>query len=279
MEKLDCTQTLPMKSRSWDLSEIVYDPKAHSQMQADTLNQLAEPANGWDCPHCRNKGYIAHPKENGFGIYTVECTCYAIRKSLRLMKESGLRNLRERYTFDRFQVQEPWQAKAKAKAMAYSQNMNGWLLMSGQSGCGKTHLCAAVCLEQMEKGTPVRYMAWRQQVGAIRDAYGDGQRRRELMDQWKKAPVLCMDDLFKIGGDSCGQVRPTQSDLNIAFEILDYRYCAGLPTIVSTEFAPEQLADFDQALGGRIIEMAGENMLYVAPDVRKNYRMQRRCRG
>jgi len=68
------------------------------------------------------------------------------------------------------------------------------------------------------------------------------------IDTFKKAPMLVIDDLLK--------GRTTESDINILFEIVNYRYVCGLPVIVTSEKTTSELLDFDSAIGSRLIEMA-----------------------
>ncbi|MBQ3423200.1 MAG: DNA replication protein, partial [Romboutsia sp.] len=69
----------------------------------------------------------------------------------------------------------------------------------------------------------------------------------------KNARVLLIDDLFK------GSVTP--SDINIMFEIINYRYLNKKPMIISTEKYLDDLLSIDEALGSRIIEMCGTHNL------------------
>ena len=57
-----------------------------------------------------------------------------------------------------------------------------------------------------------------------------------------------IDDLFK------GNI--TLSDINIMFDIVNYRYFNNLPMIISTEKGGEDLIKIDEAIGSRILEMA-----------------------
>jgi chromosomal replication initiation ATPase DnaA len=56
------------------------------------------------------------------------------------MKRSGLKNIIKDYTFDKFEDSEPWQQAIKKASMEYAENPEGWFLLCGQSGAGKTHL-------------------------------------------------------------------------------------------------------------------------------------------
>ncbi|MEY8404622.1 hypothetical protein AALA54_15050 [Oscillospiraceae bacterium 44-34] len=75
------------------------------------------------------------------------------RKSIARMEKSGLGELLKRCTFGAYQTPIQWQKAAKKLAMDYSANPAGrWLVVSGCSGSGKTHLCTAVCGKLLKAG-------------------------------------------------------------------------------------------------------------------------------
>ena len=76
-------------------------------------------------------------------------------------------------------------------------------------------------------------MPYRDIIIAIKQNMLDSEMYRKTLNKYKKIDVLLIDDLFK------GQ--RTQSDLNIMFEIINYRYMNNLPMIISTEFTVEEL--------------------------------------
>ena len=86
--------------------------------------------------------------------------------------------------------------------------------------------------------------------------------------------LLYIDDLFKTGRSfDSRSPRPTTADVNVAFEILNYRYTAKLPTIVSSECVLDDLIQIDESLAGRIAERA-KNLFELGPDRGKNYRLR-----
>lgn len=193
---------------------------------------------------------------------------------------SGLKNIIRDYTFDKFQTPEPWQETLKAAAMDYAKNPSGWFALCGQSGCGKTHLCTAICRELLLEGREVVYMLWRDEIGKIKQAArmsefdGETVELRRILDKYKTAKVLYIDDLFKTGktAENATQ-RPTAADINYAFEILNYRYNnPELLTILSTELTEDELLDIDEAIGGRIYERA--KAYSIGKDRGKNYRVR-----
>ena len=71
------------------------------------------------------------------------------------------------------------------------------------------------------------------------------------MKPWKTVEVLYIDDLFKTEQGR----NPTTADVNIAFEILNYRYRnPELITIISSERTIQDIVKIDEAVGSRIFE-------------------------
>ena len=242
------------------------------QEKIKTLNETSAPANGYDCPHCRNKGVIFRLNEATKNFIAVPCKCTATRRCLARMRESGLGNALERLTFDSFQAEEPWQERLLKAARAYAQRPQGWLTMLGQSGCGKTHLCTAVCGELLRRGEQVLYFSWREEAARLKAA--TPEHRAELMDNSLNAPYLYIDDLLKTGRGPDGTIQPTAGDLNLAFTILNHRYSRSLPTILSSELGIAELLRLDEALGSRIAERSGVHLCAVRRDPSRNYRLR-----
>lgn len=255
------------------LSGQSFDPLAFDKMKADAINNIPGDLTGYDCQNCRNRGYIAHAKEDG-GIYTQECSCMKIRKCVWEMEKSGLKNIIREKTFEAYSATEQWQKQIKDGAKAYADRPEGWLLFCGQSGSGKTHLCTAVCRHRLLAGDEVRYMPWREKISEIKGMSLDNERRAEILNGYKKAQILYIDDLYKTGKAADGSSNPTGADIGIAFEIINHRYINHLPTIISTEKTAQELVDIDEATGSRIIEMAEGHTYSIARDTKRNYRLR-----
>lgn len=229
---------------------------------------------GYDCKVCKNKGVI-HKVDVYLGDYkeiVADCECAPIRKSIRRMKRSGLEDVIKKCTFARFEATEEWQRVVKQTAMEYAKEPAGWFFIGGQSGCGKTHLCTAICRELLLKGMETYYMKWRDDIAKLKGLALDADEREKMISKYKNAPVLYIDDLFKTGRNPDGtEPKPTAADINIAFEIINYRYCKPeLLTVISSELSVNELVDIDEATGGRICERA--KVLNIAKDRSRNYR-------
>lgn len=265
LEKMNLTP-LGQSAQSFDALE-------YGKVRADAVNRGVGKLTGYDCPKCLNRGNIAIPKEDG-NVSIQECDCMRIRRCVQKMEASGLRDVIKNYTFDAYIDAENWQKTIKRGAMDYADKLTGWLLFCGQSGSGKTHLCTAVCRRRLLAGDDVRYMPWRQDAEVLKDMKGDSARRSELKAALQNAPILFIDDLFKVGRSVDGSCNPTAADVNLAFDIINFRYTKRLPTIISTERAPTELVEIDEATGGRIVEMAQGHTYFVQKKTGRNYRLR-----
>lgn len=118
----------------------------------------------------------------------------------------------------------------------------------GQVGSGKTHLSMAICNELMDRGVSIIYMGYRDAITSIKQNMLDSVYYNKVMNRYKNARVLFVDDLFK------GKI--TDSDINIMFELINHRYFNNLPVIISSECGVDRLLGIDEALGSRLVEMS-----------------------
>lgn len=258
-----------------------FDQVAWEQKKADDYNASAGDLNeldGYDCPTCKNKGTImtVEVQDNWPRPRMRDCKCMAMRYTIARMKRSGLQNIITECTFEKYEELDPWHKDVKQRAKAYAAAPSGWFFMGGQSGAGKSHLCTAICRTFLLRGERVQYMMWVDDAAKLKGIVNDGDEYVREVDRFKKSPVLYIDDLFKVQNDN-GQNRgkPTPADVRLAFEIINYRVVSKLPTIISSEFTLGELVDIDQAVAGRIAEMAEFNAINITPDIKKNYRLRK----
>ncbi len=261
-----------------------FSPKDWEQYKVDDWNKTEGHLNdvdGYNCNICKNKGTIAKLIEYDNGTYShcfADCKCVETRNSIMRMKRSGLKDIIKDYTFDKFIATEPWQKTIKEAAMNYSESPNGWFALCGQSGAGKTHICTAICRKFLLSGKRVVYMLWRDEIVRIKEAAKGSDENddlRKLMDKYKTAEILYIDDLFKTGRSQDNTMpKPTPADINYAFEIINYRYNnPSLLTIISSELTEDELLDIDEAIGGRIYERATTFTIGKSRD--RNYRIKK----
>lgn len=123
-------------------------------------------------------------------------------------------------------------------------------------GVGKTHLSIAIANNIMKKyGVGAVYMSYRDVITKLKQNMIDEVYYQNEIARYKNAKLLLIDDLFK------GKVNET--DINIMFEIINHRSRNQLPIIVSSEFGIDQLNEFDEGIGSRIVEMSKDYLVEI----------------
>ena len=170
-------------------------------------------------------------------------------------------------TFQNFICRHQWQRSLKTMAESYARNPDGWFYIGGQSGCGKTHLCLAICKELARQRQFVTLCRWREDIWLLSDrSFDKSEERMRKLKTLKTAGTLFVDDFLKGHAGT--------SEKQIAFEIIDARYLAGKRTIISSEYSLKQVIEtFDEAIGGRLKEMCGKNIITIPEDRNRNYRV------
>lgn len=238
------------------------------RQRVEHYNSKTGDLTGYDCPKCLNKGH-SFAVVNGYETY-ITCECMEIRRNVRLINESGLKDMMEENTFSSYKAVEPWQKYVLETAKAYAEDPQGlWFVICGQSGAGKTHLCTAIVGSLLQKGIETKYCLWIDESKHLKSIANDPEYAKEIA-VYKKVPCLYIDDLFKTKDG----VPVTGPDVTLAFEIINYRRNNKLITIISSEKTSQELIAIDQATGGRIVQMAQNYLIDIAPDQKKNYRLK-----
>ena len=191
------------------------------------------------------------------------------------MEESGLGNLLELYTFDKYKTDEDWQKNTLEKAKRFVDDKSIAFTILGASGTGKSMICTAIASELMKKGMSLKYMMWVEDVNFLKSHKMDSEIYSQAMNEYKNVDVLYIDDFFK----SDNNAKPTSADISIAMEIINYRYNKSrannkrMITMISSERTFNQLIDYDEAIASRLKEMSKEYFI-VLTEKNKNYRLK-----
>ena len=251
--------------------------KAYNELPGDLAKK-----DGYHCDKCNNKGLFSVPVKDPRGYWREEsrfCECNKMRRTIRRLNRSGLKDIIRDYTFKSFETDTEFQKAMKEAALRFVQDEDhNWFFIGGASGCGKTHICTAIAGYYLRHGgKEVRYMLWRDDVGKLK-GNADPEERDKAMHEFKSAEVLYIDDLFKSGRSEDGAAqRPTIADINAAFELLNYRYNnPKLITIISSECMAADILSIDEAVGGRIVERTAQYGygINIKPGAGKNYRLK-----
>lgn len=226
----------------------------------------------FDCPACRDSGWVW----NEHGRYVTPCACEERKKQMRRLEASGLSEAIKTQTFESYAVKETWQRKSLYTVRKWTQDVleggKGWLFCGGAVGSGKTHLCTAACGELLDAGFGVRYMLWTEKARQLKACVTDEDAFDELIYPLQQARVLYIDDLFKVDrGAKVGDIRT--ADIKVAFELLDARYRANRPTIISTEWLLEELLQLDEGTFSRVYQRSKGYKVQIARQDGRNWRL------
>lgn len=254
-------------------------PVSYEQFRCDFANNNPGNLNeqdGHNCEKCKNKGIIYFVKKDeltGWEIMTVrECSCMGIRRTLRRAKKSGLGNILTDFTFAKYEAVEEWQQQIKGKAQMFCKDDTAkWFYIGGQSGAGKSHICTAIAGYYIKQGKDCRYMLWRDDAVKLKALVSDYEKYQKQIREFKDVEVLYIDDFLKTQRGT----EPTQADINLAFELLNYRLMDSEKiTIISSEYPLAKALEFDEATIGRIYQQAGIYKIDIPKDIKKNYRLR-----
>lgn len=251
--------------------DLPYDPKKAEELKVKSFNKDVGTLEHYNCDKCKNKGYIAYV-DNTDKFALKRCDCMTIRTSNERIAKSGLADLLKDYTFDNYITTEKWQESIRASAMAFvNDDGSHWFFIGGQVGSGKSHICTAISAEMIAKGKKVAYMLWRDEIVPLKANVNDYEEYDKRIGYFKNVQVLYIDDFLKVERGK----EPTSADVNIAFELLNYRYNnPDLITIISSEFTARDIISIDEAVGSRIYEKSKKYQININADINKNYRLR-----
>lgn len=148
--------------------------------------------------------------------------------------------------------------RAKELASRYAESPTGWLVITGRFGCGKTHLAAAIANQQQVLGrTAPMFIVVPDLLDHLRATFSPQSMTSldRLFEQVKNAPLLVLDDL--------GTESATPWAREKLFQLLNYRYAARLPTVITTSDSIEDILKKEPRLGSRMLDQARCTVLAI----------------
>ena len=213
------------------------------------------------CPVCKGAGFV-HPaldsgKVNFSRVVPCRCSKGELRKKKTeyLEKYSNLGSLSQ-LTFDnlspkgrptrhseRSEESQEHFAQIYQAAKAFADNPEGWLVFSGSSGSGKTHLACAIANHRISLGEPVFYIGTADLLDHLRSAFSPTSDTTydELFEQVKNVPLLVLDDLTPGSATAWAKEKLEQ--------LLQHRFNTRLATVITTDVPLERL---DERLRGHL---------------------------
>ena len=201
------------------------------------------------CPMCHGAGFLRREVPFGhplFGkAFACECTEQERTRKRReqLLARSNL-GLFPQHRFATFQSRRPGVQEAFREAVQFASRPVGWLLLVGPNGCGKTHLGVAIAHQCLEAGAVVLFATVPDLLDQLRATFDPGAQDdyTHLFAQMREAEVVILDDL--------GTQQQSPWATEKLFQLLNYRYHAALPTVLTAN--PEGRETLDARLRSRL---------------------------
>jgi DNA replication protein DnaC len=212
------------------------------------------------CPICNGAGWRRPDVPYGdprFG-QPVPCVCKEREIEERQQREEERRQAElDRFfslkpfadkTFATFDPKTPGLREAYSVAQAYANDPQGWLLLMGSFGTGKTHLAAAIAHERLASGSSVYFAIVPELLDHLRSAFAPSSELSydEMFDKIREVELLVLDDL----GAENGTAWATEK----LFQLINYRYNLRIPTVITTN---NQLhARMDERVRSRLADLS-----------------------
>jgi len=151
-------------------------------------------------------------------------------------------------------------SRAYQVASDFARSPEGWLILQGVTGCGKTHLASAIINYRYQAGQQALFVVVPEFLDHLRSAFSPDAKVSydELFDRVKTIPFLVLDDF--------GEQATTPWAQEKLYQVISYRYNARLPTVVTTRAA---LDEIEPAISSRFIDHQFSMVFNVtAPDYR-----------
>jgi DNA replication protein DnaC len=208
-----------------------------------------EPTPGSVCPICKGAGFVYPLLPSGKPDYSRVVACRCAQKELdkelqaRLQRYSGLDlELLKNMTFDNFKKRvnlSPEQQEnlemAYRLALDFAKSPEVWLVFQGVTGCGKTHLAAAIANYRLKAGKAVKFVVVPDLLDHLRSTFSPESpiSYDQLFEEVKNAPLLILDDY--------GEQSTTPWAQEKLYQVINYRYNARLATVITTRLTTDEM--------------------------------------
>lgn len=150
--------------------------------------------------------------------------------------------------------------RAYQVAYDFARSPEGWLILQGVTGCGKTHLASAIINFRYQTGLSALFIVVPEFLDHLRSTFSPDSRVSydEMFDKVKTTPFLVLDDF--------GEQASTPWAQEKLYQVVSYRYNAQLPTVVTTRAT---LDEIEPAISSRFIDHQFSMVFNItAPDYR-----------
>ena len=145
-------------------------------------------------------------------------------------------------------------------AFDFAKSPDGWLGFQGVTGCGKTHLAAAIVNYRYQAKQPALFVVVSDFLDHLRSTFSPESKISydQLFERVKAAPLLVLDDF--------GEQSTTPWAQEKLYQVINYRYNARLPTVITTTCKTDEM---ESRVGSRLIyQQLSVFFSIAAPDYR-----------
>lgn len=163
-----------------------------------------------------------------------------------LLASSGVPRIYEKISFDEYKETQDNRKAIEAAHWIIKDDADASVYLYGSKGTGKTMLSCVITNEIARRGKAVVFSSVPDLMADIRASFKAGNTD-EVINSIKNAPILILDDL--------GAERATEWVGEQIFAIINARYADKRKTIITSNFAPDELAAHfaDKTQGERIV--------------------------
>jgi DNA replication protein DnaC len=145
-------------------------------------------------------------------------------------------------------------------AFEFARAPEGWLVLQGVTGCGKTHLASAIVNYQYQAKKPALFIFVPEFLDHLRSAFNPDSKISydQLFEKVKTTPLLVLDDF--------GEQAATPWAKEKLYQVINSRYNARLATVITTRLS---LDEIDSPIRSRFIDpKISVTFAIEAPDYR-----------
>ncbi len=152
--------------------------------------------------------------------------------------------------------------QALSIAKDFAKNTEGWLILQGINGCGKTHLAASIVNYRLSQGLSSFFIIVPDLLDYLRSSFSNTSKipYDEYFNIVKESPLLVLDDF--------GQQSATPWAQEKLYQLINHRYNLRLPMVITTCLSLEEI---ETRISSRMVDPK-LSMVFniIAPDYRGN---------
>ncbi len=173
---------------------------------------------------------------------------YAWGSEFELQKSMTFEN------FDRRRVNLPPEQQENLEeayrvAFEFAKSPDGWVVFMGETGCGKTHLAAAIVNYRYQANKSALFIVVPEFLDHLRSTFSPDSKISfdQVFEKVKTAPLLVLDDF--------GEQTTTQWVREKLYQVINYRYNSRLPTVITTRYSLEEINEnIESSISSRLMD-------------------------